>query len=158
MPHILQEKPTKCLAELYAREFTDKQAEGCNHMDASISIQRVGQEVESDREKEVNMLLSTLSWRLDALAIVNIIKGPQEKSEEATVTNHNVQSIVAEEAVPDAVNDGNMLASHEVFTVKKSDAKESAELIKEERKAKQQKNKSCGAVLQKAQAAHDRSK
>lgn len=158
LPHISQEKPTEGLAELYAREFTDKQAEDRKRADASVAVQRVNQEVENDAQKEVNMLLSKLCSRLDALASVNIINEPQEKSEETMVTKHNVKSIVAEEAVPDAVSDGDMLAPHEVFSVKKSESKGSAEMNKEERRAKRQRNKNRGAAQRKAQAALDRSK
>lgn len=137
--HILQEKSTKSLAELYAREFTDKQAEHCKRADASIIAQRKKQEAKNDVEKKIKMLLSKLYLWLNALDSVSIINDPQEKSEEGTASKHNVKAILAEESAPDAISSGNMLATHEVFSVKKSDAKGSAELDNEERKRKDRK-------------------
>lgn len=58
------------------------------------------------------------------------------------VEEKNVKSLVTEESVPDTVSDGNMLASYEVFSVKNSDGKGSAELNKEKYNAKEQDTKS----------------
>lgn len=102
------------------------------------------------------MLTSKLFLLLDALASVNFINDPREKSEQATDTKQNVISIVTEKAFPNAVSDGYMLDFHEVFSLKKSDAMGSAELRKKKGKVKRQKIKSCVPDQQKVQAAHNR--
>lgn len=96
--------------------------------------------------------------RLDALSSISIFKDTQRRNEKATATKHNGKSILAEKTVPDAVSDGDMVALHKDFSVKKSDAKRSAKLDKEELKAKRQRNKSRGADKRKAQVANVRSK
>lgn len=121
--------------------------------DASITVQREEQEAEREPQKEVNILLSKFCSRLDTLASVNIINDPHEKRAVATVTQHNLKSAVTQKAVLDTVSDGDMLASHEVFSVKESDSNGSTELKREECKAKIQRNKIRGADQQKAQAA-----
>lgn len=133
----------------------ERGAELRKRADASLTAQRVEQEMESDAEKEVKTLLSKLFSRLHALASVKIINNSQENSEEAMVTRHNVKEIVAVKAVSCAVSYGYMLAPHEFFHVKKVDAKASAELNKHEREARQQKHKSRGADQQKVHASHE---
>lgn len=158
LSNVLPETPFDGLAELYVSKITDKMAEDCKRPDTSQTVQRVEHEVEHDAEKDINMLPSTLCSRHDALTSVNITYNHQEKNEKAMVFKHNVKSIVNEEAVPDAVGDGNMLTSHEVFSDKKFETKESAELNKEERKVELQRSKSRSADQQKVRAAHDQSK
>lgn len=157
LPHVSQEKPSEGLADLYAREYTDKKAEERKRAEASSTVERVEQDEGTEAQKEVNTLLSKLLSRLDTLSRVNFINEPNEKADETLVSKYNVKAIAAEEPVPDAVSDGDMLAPREVFSVNKGELKGSTEMTKEERKAKRQRNKSRGAARRKTQAALDRS-
>lgn len=74
---------------------------------------------------------------------------------EATTTKHNVNWIVAEDVISNAVSDGNMLAFHDGLSIKKYNGKRSAELHKEECQGSRQRNKSRDTDQQKAQNAHD---
>lgn len=142
LPEISQEKPTESLADVYEREYNEEQEEKKKQMLASQSVERNEDKPETEEQKEVNDLFSKLAKKLDALTSLHF--KPTEQDEKEIEVKSNVKAISKEEAIPDAVSDGNLLAPREVFSVDDKKAKGEREKSKDERRANRRRNKTKG--------------
>lgn len=140
LPEISQDRPAEGLAELYAREFAEEKAQAKKQVQTSVSVQRVEDETETEDQREVNEMFDKLARKLNSLSSLRYMPTGDVVKPEILVSQ-NVKSISAEDAVPDSVSGGDILAPHEVYTADKNSAKGEIELTKLERKAKRRANK-----------------
>lgn len=156
IPEVSQEKSKEGLADLYAREFTEQQESEKRRIIASTTVQRQEDEPESDAQKEVNKLFTSLAEKLDSLSNLHFTPGEVQKQEFA-VSKPNVKAIINEEAIPEGVSDGDVLAPHEVFNSAKISHKGDIEMTKDERKAKRRANKVRGKKAKETATVFDKS-
>lgn len=157
LPEISQEKPSEGLADVYAREFTEEQANEKKRLLMSTTVQRHEEEPKTNAQKEVDSIFEKLSEKLNSLSNLHFTPGAKDPHRELTVMKSNLEANVSKEAVPDAVSVGDLLAPHEVFTADKASSKGEVEMSKQERKAKRRANKARRKKAQELRKVTDKS-
>ncbi len=133
LPEVSQEKPTVGLGELYAEEFAAERERVSKAAEAANTVQKEEDEEENELQKEVTKACKALCRKLDALASLHFTPSMPEETEEMEV-KPNVPALAAEEAIPEAVSDAQLLAPGEVHRASKKDRVGELEKVKRDRK------------------------
>jgi len=126
---LSQEKDRRGLSELYEEQYLEKMT---------------GQNKKQDKKyEEIDLLFKQLTKKLDALS--NFHYTPRPAPPELKVIASNLPSIVAEEAVPEVLGSGDLLAPEQIYKPSSSNAKTTTS--SEERKKWRRKRKRAGKKL-----------
>eukprot|EP00871_Galdieria_phlegrea_P001478 jgi/Galph1/2330/GphlegSOOS_G1007.1 len=134
--NISQEQDRRGLSEIYEKEY----------LQSIKSAEEQKQSQYDEKYREIDELFEELSRKLDALS--NFHFNPRPKPPEMKVIPSNLPSIVAEEAVPDVIGDGTLLAPEEVYKPRRGQVENgilgSTEVSQTDRKRMRRRRKRAG--------------
>ncbi|XP_076028764.1 U3 small nucleolar ribonucleoprotein MPP10 [Oratosquilla oratoria] len=136
-----QEKSKQSLAEIYEKEYLEKQKQAKEGM---------GEQEELKEHQEINSMMLDLFSKFDALA--NNHYTPSLKNTEVKIVS-NMPTITMEEATPTLVSNATLLAPEEVLEPGKGELQGATERTSEDRKRDRRKKKSRQKNYAKAQDA-----
>ncbi|GJQ15162.1 hypothetical protein GpartN1_g6953.t1 [Galdieria partita] len=148
---LTQDKDRRGLSELYEEQFL-------------LQTQGSQSKQQDKRHDEIEELFKELTTKLDALS--NFHYTPHPAPPELKVIPSNLPSIVAEEAVPEVLGDGDLLAPEQIYkpvSNQENKTKDASQITSEDRKRWRRKRKRAGkrAKLRKeweAKIAHQQHK
>lgn len=154
-PEVSQEKAGEGLGDLYAREFVEQREKVSKAADAAGLVKKDEDPAETVEQVEVNKLYKRLCIKLDSLASLHFTPSTPKASEEMEV-KPNAPALAAEEAIPEAVSDGALLAPREVHVADKKELQGEVETTTEERRRRRRSKKRQISNQNQAHAASER--